>query len=81
VLEFERAFDQFRELYNVRPLRVLCAPDVLARYCALYERDSERALRQSGRIAYEGIPLVAAVIAPGTIAFEGQVDEERMGDW
>jgi hypothetical protein len=25
--------------------------------------------------------LSAAVLPPGTIAFEGEVDESRMGDW
>lgn len=79
--DFERAFTQFRELYNVRPHRVVCAPDVLARYCALYERDLEIAHLHSARILFEGVPLVAAILAPGTVAFEGEVDEERMGDW
>ena len=79
--DFERAFTQFRELYNVRPHRVVCAPDVLARYCTLYERHPESAHLHSARIAFDGVPLVAAVIAPGTVAFEGEVDEERMGDW
>ncbi len=79
--DFERAFARFRELYNVRPHRVVCAPDVLARYCALYERDPATAHLHSARLSFEGVPLVAAILAPGTIAFEGEVDEERMGDW
>jgi len=78
---FERAFAQFRELYNVKPLRAICAPDVLARYCALYERSAETAHLHSARIVFDGVPLVASILAPGTIAFEGEVDEERMGDW
>ncbi len=79
--EFERAYTQFRELYNVRPRRVICAPDVLARYCVLYEREAGAAHLHSARFAFDGVPLVAAIIAPGTVAFEGEVDEERMGDW
>jgi len=35
----------------------------------------------SSRIAYQGIVLVCGIVAPGTIAFEGEVDEDRMGDW
>jgi hypothetical protein len=75
---FERAFARFRELYHVRPQRVLCAPDVLSRYAAVFARAGDahaRALR------YDGIPLASAILAPGTIVFEGEVDEERMGDW
>ncbi len=78
---FERAFAGFRELYNVAPLRVLCAPDVLTRYCALYEKSAERAHEHSARLRHAGVPITAAVLAPGTVAFEGEVDEERMGDW
>jgi len=77
---FEDAFAAFRQLYHIKPSRVLCAPDVLQRYCALFERNMERA-HGSGDIRLNGIPLVAAIIAPGTVAFEGEVDEERMGDW
>jgi hypothetical protein len=32
-------------------------------------------------LRYEGIPVSSAILAPGTIVFEGQVDEDRMGDW
>jgi len=78
---FERAFATFRETYNVAPLRAVCAPDVLARFCELYERSPDLAHRHSARLRFEGIPLDAAVLAPGVIAFEGEVDEERMGDW
>jgi hypothetical protein len=76
---FERAFARFRELYHVRPQRVLCAPDVLARYAFVFARAADDALARELR--FEGIALVAAILAPGTIAFEGEVDEERMGDW
>jgi hypothetical protein len=83
-----RAFDEaaldealagFRRLYNVAPERVLCAPDVLGRFAALYARSSDDAMHRDLR--YGGVPIVSAVLAPGTIVFEGEVDEERMGDW
>ena len=77
--DFERAFAKFRELYAVLPQRVLCSPDVLERYCALFEASADEAHRHS--IRYEGIAMVTAVIPPGRIIFEGEVDEERMGDW
>lgn len=76
---FERALAGFRRLYNVAPERVLCAPDVLGRFAALMERSSDDALRRDMR--YDGLPVVSAILAPGTIVFEGEVDEERMGDW
>jgi hypothetical protein len=76
---FEDAFTGYRRLYHVRPQRVLCAPDVLQRYAALYARSADDAL--SRRLCYDGIALESAVLAPGTVAFEGSVDEERMGDW
>jgi hypothetical protein len=63
----------------VRPDRVLCAPDVLARFAELYAGSSDDALAR--RLRFEGIPLESAIVAPGTIVFEGDVDEERMGDW
>jgi hypothetical protein len=78
---FERAFAHFREMYNVEPQRVLCAPDVLARYCLLFERSEDFAHQHSGRVRHAGVPLEAAVLAAGTIALEGEVDEDRMGDW
>jgi hypothetical protein len=62
-------------------LRALCAPDVFARYCELFERDGEAAHRLSTRARFEDVPLVAAVLKPGVVVFEGEVDEERMGDW
>ncbi len=77
---FERACASFREFYNVAPSRASCAPDVLARFCELFE--SPGSAHATGvRLRYAGMPLVAAVLAPGTIAFEGEVDEEKMGDW
>ena len=76
---FERAFAAFRSLYNVMPQRVTCSPDVLDRYCRLYEGNG---LEPGGRVVrFEGIPLAAAVLPPGTVAFEGEVDPGRMGDW
>ena len=78
---FRRAFDQFIAVYNVLPQRALCAPDVLMRYCELFDDSAEAALLHSSPQVFLGVPLVAAVLAPGTIAFEGEVDEEKMGDW
>ncbi|MDQ6825981.1 MAG: hypothetical protein M3Z14_02110 [Candidatus Eremiobacteraeota bacterium] len=77
--EFERAFSAFRSLYQIRPSNVLCSPEVLLRYCLLFEPSVECA--HSREIRYEGIPMSAAILPPGIIAFEGEVDEERMGDW
>ncbi len=77
--EFERAFTKFRQMYHVRPSRVLCSPDVLERYCSLFERSVEVA--HAREVRYEGILLSAAILPPGVVAFEGEVDEERMGDW
>ena len=76
---FEHAFAGFRRLYHVRPERVLCAPDVLLRYAALYARSTDDAL--SRQLRFEGVALESAILAGGTIVFEGHVDEERMGDW
>jgi hypothetical protein len=75
----ERAFAGFRRLYNVAPERVLCAPDVLGRLAALTARSADDAMSRDLR--YEGITVASAILAPGTIVFEGEVDEERMGDW
>jgi hypothetical protein len=77
---FDDAFTGFRRLYHVRPERVLCAPDVLTRYALLYSRSAEDA-HAGHALRYDGIPLESAILAPGTIIFEGRVDEERMGDW
>ena len=77
---FANAFASFRRIYNVAPLRAYCSPDVFARYCELFTRSSD-AHRHSTRLCYDGIPLVAAVLAAGTLALEGEVDETQMGDW
>ena len=76
---FDVALAGFRRLYNVAPVRVLCAPDVLSRFSTLMARSSDDALQRELR--YDGLPVVSAILAPGTIVFEGEVDEERMGDW
>jgi hypothetical protein len=76
---FERAFDSFVQTYNVSPLRAHCSPDVLERYCHLFEQRDDAAVRHEVR--YRGIALGAAVLPPGTVVFEGEVDEDRMGDW
>ena len=76
---FERAFDRFVQIYNVEPALARCSPDVLSRYCSLYERGDDVARKRE--VAFRGIPLYAAVMPEGTIAFEGEVDEDRMGDW
>jgi hypothetical protein len=76
---FADALAGFRRLYGVAPLRVLCAPDVLQRAAALFARSGDDALARNLRV--DGIPLVGSIVAPGTIVFEGEVDEERMGDW
>lgn len=66
-------------MFQVLPRRVCCSPDVLVRYCRLYERQSDDALRRE--IRFKGVALCASVLPPGMIAFEGEVDEGRMGDW
>ena len=77
---FDEAFTGFRRLYHVRPERVLCAPGVLARYALLFARSVEDA-HGGHALRYDGIPLQSAILKPGTIIFEGEVDEEQMGDW
>jgi hypothetical protein len=79
--EFERGFATFKQTYNVAPMHALCAPDVLARFCELYGSAGDRVHHHSLHLQFDGVPLVAAVLVPGTVAFEGDVDEERMGDW
>lgn len=76
---FERAFDRFVQIYNVQPALARCSPDVLTRYCRLFESGDDAAGRREVR--FRGVPLFAAVMPAGTIAFEGEVDEDRMGDW
>lgn len=76
---FERAFDRFVQLYNVRPVLARCSLDVLERYCRLFEAaEDEARIRE---VRFRGTPLYAAVLPAGTIALEGEVDEDRMGDW
>ena len=58
---------------------MLCAPDVLGRFATLTSRSPEDAMNRD--LVYDGVPVVSAILAPGTIVFEGEVDEERMGDW
>jgi hypothetical protein len=77
---FEDAFAGFRRLYHVRPERLLCAPDALARFASLFARSVEDA-HAGHALRYDGVPLQSAILKPGTIVFEGDVDEERMGDW
>ena len=76
---FARARARFRELYNVAPQRVLCAPDVLARFAEIHARSSDDAFARELR--HEGLAVRAAILAPGTAVFEGEVDDVRMGDW
>jgi hypothetical protein len=77
--EFERAFDSFVQTYNVAPSLARCSPDVLERYCRLFERGEDVPRRREVR--FRGVPLHAAVLPSRTIVFEGEVDEDRMGDW
>ncbi len=76
---FEVAYERFVQTYNVAPTLARCSPDVLDRYCCLFEGAQDAArLRE---VRYRGVPIYAAVMPSGTIAFEGEVDEDRMGDW
>ena len=77
--EFERAFESFVQTYNVEPSVGRCSPEVLDRYCRLFEPLEDAARRREVR--FRGIPLYAAVLPVGTVVFEGEVDEDRMGDW
>jgi hypothetical protein len=77
--EFERAFESFVQTYNVEPSVGRCSPEVLDRYCSLFERLEDASRRREVR--FRGIPLYAAVLPTGTVVFEGEVDEDRMGDW
>jgi hypothetical protein len=75
----EDALLGFHRLYNVRPDRVLCAPDVLLRLAALTARGGDDALRRDLR--WSGIRVTSAILAPGTLVLEGEVDDVKMGDW
>ena len=74
---FEEAFTGFRRLYHVRPARVLCAPGVLTRYALLFSRSVDDA-HAGHALRYDGVPLESAILEPGTIIFEGEVDEEQI---
>jgi hypothetical protein len=76
---FERAYERFVQLYNVSPTIARCSPDVLERFCRLFEANADAACEREVR--FRGMPVVAGVLPAGTIAFEGDVDEDRMGDW
>ncbi|MDE2571340.1 MAG: hypothetical protein KGM44_02320 [bacterium] len=76
---FEQALSSFVKMYGHRPMVILGGPATLARFCRHYERSIEVAYGGSPR--YEGIPLHAAILQPDVVAFEGEVDEEIMGDW
>ena len=65
-------------MYQVRPSAVLCSPDVLERYCEVFERSGEAHHRE---VRFDGIRITAAIMPPGMVAFEGEVDQDRMGDW
>lgn len=78
--EFAAAFATFRAMYHVAPERAFCAPDVFARACELFDR-AQSVHHYSTRLHVDGVPLLVAILAPGTLAMEGEVDEERMGDW
>ena len=65
-------------MYQVRPSAVLCSPDVLDRYCEVFEHSGDAHHRE---LRFDGIRIIAAVMPPGMIAFEGEVDQDRMGDW
>ena len=75
---FGAAFDRFVQTYNVSPQLARCSPDVLVRYAKLAERGESA---HSEQLRFRGIPLYAAVLPAGVVAFEGEVDEDRMGDW
>jgi len=77
----EAAFDAFRLLYHVAPTRISCSPDVLERFCLLFAGGAADAYLYSARPRFRDVVPAAAVLPPGTIAFEGEVCEERMGDW
>lgn len=77
--DFERAFASFQQLYHVMPARVLCSPDVLARFCTIYEASPDQSHRTD--LWFRGVPVQAGILAPGIIVLEGEVDEDRMGDW
>lgn len=52
---------------------------MLARFAELHARSGDDAFARELR--HDGLPVVSAILAPGTVVFEGEVDEGRMGDW
>ncbi len=75
------ALSSFRAQYSLPPERGVCAAAVFARVAELVLGSAAAAHRHSTRVVFEGVPIVAGVVAPGTIVFEGSVDETKMGDW
>ncbi len=76
--EFEVAFSGFVQLFGVRPTRALASIDAFFAIAALAE---PKAISTAVDLRYEGVRIEAAVLAPGTLILEGEVDETRMGDW
>jgi hypothetical protein len=76
--EFARAFRSFQQMYQVPPRQVFCSPDVLDRFSEIFERPDAAHHRE---LRFDGIRLSAAILPPGMVAFEGEVDQDRMGDW
>jgi len=79
VKDFERALASFMRLYGRRPALILGSPAIVERFCRHFEGNPEAAY--SGAPRFEGIPLHAAILPPDVIAFEGEIDEEILGDW
>jgi hypothetical protein len=77
--EFERAYESFVATYNVAPHVARCSPDVLDRFCRLFELGDEAARQREVR--FRNVPVFAGILPSGTVVFEGEVDEDRMGDW
>jgi hypothetical protein len=50
----------------------------LDRYCEIYGTSGDAHRRE---VRFDGLLITAAIMAPGTVAFEGEVDQDRMGDW
>ncbi len=78
---FDEALSQFRTQYSKMPDRGVCAPDVFARAAHLFAGSTAAAHQYSTRLQFAGIPIIVGIVAPGTIVFEGSVDETKMGDW
>jgi hypothetical protein len=78
---FQSAFAAFHAQYSLPPDRGVCAPDVFARVAELFAGTAAAAHQHSTRVMFEGVPIVVGIVAPGTIVFEGNVDETKMGDW